>query len=57
MCIIMIRNFGRDDVESHCSECDMRFSLFWNRNPVYDAPQYCPFCGDEIEETIEEGDC
>jgi uncharacterized paraquat-inducible protein A len=43
-----------DIPESHCSECDMRFNLCWNRNPFYDEPKHCPFCGEEIEEVIDE---
>jgi hypothetical protein len=34
--------------------CDMRFHLCWNRNPIYNKPEFCPFCGEEIEETIDE---
>jgi len=45
-----------DIPESHCSECDMRFNLCWNRNPIYDEPKHCPFCGEEIEEVIDERD-
>lgn len=43
-----------DIPESHCDNCDMRFYLCWNRNSVYDKPEHCPFCGDEIEEIIDE---
>jgi hypothetical protein len=34
----------------------MWFQLTWDRNPIYDGPEYCPFCGDEIEEVIDERD-
>jgi hypothetical protein len=50
MVVITIRECGTDIPESHCSGCDMRFHLCWNRNPIYDGPEYCPFCGEEIEE-------
>lgn len=53
MCVLQnLGNFGSDLPELECSECDMRFSICWQRNLVYDEPQYCPFCGDEIEEII-----
>lgn len=43
-----------DDVPAHqCDGCDVVFTLTWNRDPVYDRPEFCPFCGDEIE-SIEE---
>lgn len=56
MCILTMREAGSDIPESHCSECGMRFNLCWNVNPVYNRPEYCPFCGDEIEEIIYEGE-
>jgi hypothetical protein len=56
MCTITISDCGSDTPESQCSSCDMRFNLVWHRNPVYDKPEYCPFCGEEIEETIDERD-
>jgi len=53
MCILTnMGNFGGDTPELECDNCDMRFSLVWNRNPVYTEPEYCPFCGDEVEEII-----
>ena len=59
MCVITLTDRGMDIPESHCSGCDMRFNLCWNRNPVYEKPEYCPFCGEEIEEvddqTVEGG--
>ena len=45
-----------DDPWSECSSCDMRFQLFWQRTPAYDHPEYCPFCGDEVTETVGELD-
>ena len=54
MCVITLRDAGMNLPESHCSECDMRFNLCWNRNPLYDQPQYCPFCGDAIEDIVDE---
>ena len=37
------------DDESQCTGCDMVFQVIWNRNPLYDQIEYCPFCGEEIE--------
>lgn len=56
MTTITISDCGMDIPESHCSECDMRFNLVWNRNHAFDGPEYCPFCGEEIEETVDERD-
>lgn len=49
---ITVTDKGVDPPDSHCSGCDMRFSLMWMNNPVYKKPEYCPFCGDEIERVI-----
>jgi uncharacterized paraquat-inducible protein A len=54
MAIITLSDCGLDIPESHCSECDMRFNLCWNRNPIYNKMEYCPFCGDEIEKVVDE---
>lgn len=54
MSTLTVRDGGLDIPESHCSECDMRFNLCWNANPVYKSPEYCPFCGVEIEEIVYE---
>ena len=54
MCVITLRDVGMDPPESHCDGCDMRFGLWWNRNVVYDRPEYCPFCGEEIDEWNDE---
>jgi hypothetical protein len=43
-----------NDPWSECSSCDMRFQLIWQRNAVYSGPEFCPFCGEEVEETIDE---
>lgn len=47
-------NFGTDLPNLQCNNCDMIFSIVWNRNPIYDQPEYCPFCGDEVEEIVSE---
>lgn len=33
-----------------CPECDVWFYVVWNRCAwVFNGPDYCPFCGDEID--------
>lgn len=54
MATLTLSNDGSELPESHCSGCDMRFNLCWHRNPIYNEPEYCPFCGEEIEEVIDE---
>lgn len=56
MCVITLTDAGMEIPESHCSSCDMRFNLSWNRNPIYQEPEYCPFCGEEIEEVNDQTD-
>lgn len=53
MADLTVRDDGSDIPESQCSSCDMTFNICWNRNPVYNKVEFCPFCGDEIEEIIE----
>jgi uncharacterized paraquat-inducible protein A len=53
MCILQnLGNMGNDTPHLQCDGCDMVFSIYWTRNLIYDQPEYCPFCGDEIEEII-----
>lgn len=47
-----VREIEMELPENKCSECEMTFSLCWNRNPLYTEPQYCPFCGEKIEEFV-----
>lgn len=54
MATITLSDTGMDIPNSHCSECDMNFGLVWNRNLVYDRPDFCPFCGEEIEDYVDE---
>jgi hypothetical protein len=37
-----------------CDECDMRYQVCWNRNPLYSGIEYCPFCGSEAEVVVDE---
>lgn len=50
MCILIdLGDFGDGLNMYRCDCCDTEFSVIWNRNPVYNTFEYCPFCGDEIE--------
>lgn len=44
----VLTNVGDDEVQ--CSECDVVYAVIFQRNVVYDRVEYCPFCGDEIED-------
>lgn len=43
-----------NEPEMQCDECDMRFTLFWQRTPLHDKIEYCPFCGVEVDEVVDE---
>lgn len=45
-----------DIPELQCSECDVIFGIYWNRNGYTEHIDYCPFCGDGVEEIIYLGD-
>lgn len=32
-----------------CLVCGTRFSVTWSRTPWFNKPEYCPFCGAELE--------
>lgn len=38
-----------EPVMVRCPGCDCCFYVVWARNPMYPGPEYCPFCGDEID--------
>lgn len=42
-------NFSPDG-EVQCDACDAIFTLHWQRRIDIDRVEYCPFCGDDIEE-------
>jgi hypothetical protein len=48
--VITLSDQGMDMPNSHCSGCDMNFALMWQNNPIYKQPEYCPFCGEDIED-------
>lgn len=39
-----------------CDYCDVYYQVVFNINPVYDRIEYCPFCGDNIEDIILESE-
>lgn len=39
-----------EDGDVECSNCEVIFSVVWHRNGWTDRVEYCPFCGDEVEE-------
>lgn len=41
---------GNELPEVQCSNCEVTFSVVFNRNPDYDRIEFCPFCGEEIEQ-------
>lgn len=47
--------FGDErEPELECDGCDMMFTLTWHRNPVYLGIEFCPFCGEEVEEILDQ---
>lgn len=40
--------------EMQCDDCDVRFTLYWQRDGIHDKVEYCPFCGEEVEEVVDE---
>ena len=43
---------GNDIPTLECDTCGMSFMLTWNLDPAYDRIEYCPFCGDYIDEIL-----
>lgn len=55
MSCVLVRSEGCLDIpDMECSECGAVFNLCWNRNPLFDGPEYCPFCGEEVEDIVDE---
>lgn len=38
----------------NCTNCESEYFLKYYLEKVTNEPQYCPFCGEEIEEDYEE---
>lgn len=51
----LIRFNDGDETEGQvkCESCEVIYTVIWHRNPIYDCFEYCPFCGEEIEEWVE----
>ena len=45
-----IGSFGGELPTLKCSACDVQFNLCWNRQPGIDGPEFCPFCGQDVDE-------
>lgn len=41
---------GGDEGTVQCSECDVVFQVIWHRNGYTDGVEFCPFCGDEVDD-------
>ena len=40
-----------------CPGCDVQFSAEWHRSiEAGDGPEFCPFCGEYIEDVYREGE-
>jgi hypothetical protein len=50
--LIIDENNGEEVPELQCDSCETRFNITWQRNLIYNKIEYCPFCGEEIEQTI-----
>lgn len=37
-----------------CDECEMSYQVIFNRNAVHSGIEYCPFCGDSVDEFVDE---
>lgn len=44
-----------NDEEVQCRECEVVFTLFWQRNAWTRAVEYCPFCGEEVTDQEADG--
>jgi len=53
MCTLTnLGNMGGELPNLECDNCDTIFSVVWHRTPDYDDIQYCPFCGEGVEEIV-----
>ena len=41
-----------DEGGLYCTNCDSHFNLTWNKHEWISQVDYCPFCGEEVEEII-----
>lgn len=48
----LVGDFNAPEME--CDACDVRFTLYWQRKAYTTQVSFCPFCGEEVDETIDE---
>ena len=48
MCILTY--MPDQDLEVQCSECNVIFQVIWHRDLNFNAIEFCPFCGDAVED-------
>lgn len=49
----VLRPFGDqtgDVPEVRCSNCGVIFGIYWHRDGVTSRVEFCPFCGEEVED-------
>lgn len=37
-----------------CNNCGLKFALTYDQEEIDDAPDYCPFCGDLVEDVYKD---
>ena len=47
-------DFNDHDIE--CGSCWISFKLYWQRDAFTKWIAYCPFCGEEVEEIVDQMD-
>lgn len=40
--------------DTTCDSCDVTFNICWNAGSGFDSLQFCPFCGEEVDETVQD---
>jgi hypothetical protein len=50
----LVGDFNDPSIE--CGSCWISFKLYWQRDAVTKSIAYCPFCGEEVEDTVDDMD-
>lgn len=37
-----------------CNNCEVKFTLTFDKEEIEDSPDYCPFCGDLVEDVYKD---
>lgn len=37
-----------------CNNCEVKYTLTYDKEEVEDKPEYCPFCGDLVEDVYKD---